>query len=60
MKLLDNELIRDYIMSQIEWTIKENNTHYSTARIQKRCKKLEKELIKRGILTAEDIKEINY
>lgn len=59
MKLSDNELICEYVKSQIRWTIKETNTHYSTTTIRKHCEKLERELVKRGILTAEDIKDIN-
>lgn len=55
----DNELIREYVETQVEWAIKTTNTNYSTTKLQKRCKKLEQELVKRNILTEEDVKHIN-
>jgi len=55
----DNDIIREYIILQIEWSIKASNPIYKTAHLKKRCEKLEKELVDRKLLTTEDIEMIN-
>lgn len=57
-KAKDNELIVDYVRS-FAMLIRNDALRCGTKQLEKHCKDLEAELIKRGILTAEDINYLN-
>lgn len=53
-----NRLIVDYVRSSAEHAAN-LNLDRGTKRLSQHCADLEKELLKRGILTEEDVKELN-
>lgn len=53
-----NKLIVDYIRSSAEFAVN-LNLKRGTERLSKHCADLEEELVKRGILTDEDVKVLN-
>lgn len=53
-KAKDNEIIVDYISSNISWHLNYNSGK-SVDQLGKHCHDLEEEIIKRGILTSDDI-----
>lgn len=57
-KAKDNELITEYVSSYALLLVK-FNLDRGTAKAEKHCKDLEKELLKRGILTEENIRTLN-
>lgn len=54
----DNEIITEYVI-QFAFLITNFNTGKQTDRLEERCDELATELVRRGILTAEDVKRIN-
>ena len=54
----NNELIVDYVDSQIIWAFNSNGQG-GTTRVAKHCHDLETELIKRGLLTQADVDHLN-
>ena len=56
--LKDNELIREYVSAMSSWA-SNYNTGRGVKRLQTHCADLEKELVKRGILTEHDIEILN-
>ena len=57
-KAKNNELLVDYIRSYSEWG--ENSIlGRGVKQLERHCADLEKELVKRGILTEEDVKHLN-
>ena len=57
-KAKDNELITEYVKSYSNLCLK-YNLNRITKQAEAHCKDLERELVKRGLLTEEDIKYLN-
>lgn len=57
-KAKDNELLVDYISSVTSLHLN-YNLNKKTEQLTKHCHDLEEEIIKRGILTTEDVRKVN-
>lgn len=57
-KSKDNELIAEYVISYSSLCVN-FNLQRGTKSLSKHCADLEKELIARGLLTADDVKRLN-
>lgn len=57
-KAKDNELITEYVKSYSTLSLN-YNLNRGIEKLQIHCNNLEKELIKRGLLTEENVKELN-
>lgn len=56
-KAKDNDLIEDYVDSYAWWLVA-CNTGRGTTQKEKHCRDLEDELLKRGILTEENVERL--
>ena len=59
LKAKDNDLITEYISSYASLLVN-YNLKLGTKRLEQHCSALETELLKRGILTEDNIKTLNY
>lgn len=57
-KLADNDLITEYVSAYAS-LLMNTNMNMGVKQLEKQCSNLEEELLKRGLLTEENIKRLN-